>query len=102
MRDPDVILKEMQELFESHEARKDPYGAEKFRELFLEHLKSIGYVMEKTECGLCGYAFDVQGLEERWETRYEDGVFTVVYTCPHDNAQTPLRFQRPKGVPFIN
>ena len=31
MRDPDVILKEMQELFESPEARKDPYGAEKFR-----------------------------------------------------------------------
>ncbi len=102
MRDPDMIAKEMKELFESPEARKDPYGAEKFRDLFIEHLESMGYAMEKTECGLCGYVFDVRGFDERWETRYEDGVFMIVYTCPHDYTQTPLKFQRPKGVPFIN
>ena len=102
MRDPNVIVKEMNELFRSGEARKDPYGAEKFRDLFFEHLESLGYAIGETRCGLCGHVFDVRGLEERWQTLYEDGAFAIVYICPHDNTFTPLSLQRPKGSMFLN
>jgi hypothetical protein len=102
MRDPDVIVEEMKKVFESQKTRKDPYGAEKFRDLFMEHLESLGYAIEKTRCGLCGYVFDVRGLEERWETQHEDGIFKIVYICPNDNTHTPLDLQRPKGIPSEN
>jgi hypothetical protein len=103
MRDPELIVKEMMDLYESPEAQKDPYGAEKFRDLFMEHMEAIGYTTGETRCSVCTHVFDVRSLEEKWETSYDmaEG-FKIVYICPTDNSLTPLNIQEPKGIPFSN
>ena len=102
-RDIEEIVADMGKLLSSPNLKSDPFGGEKFRDLYFEQLEGSGIRVLETRCGRCGHPFDHTSLEESdWTFEMEGDVMVVIYTCPECGEKTPQNLAIPEGNPGWN
>jgi len=102
-RDIEEIVADMGRLLSSPDLESDPFGGEKFRDLYFEHLAGQGIEVQETRCRRCAHPFDHTSREEsNWTFEMEGNVMLVVYTCPECGEETPQNLTIPEGNPGWN
>jgi DNA-directed RNA polymerase subunit RPC12/RpoP len=102
-RDIEEIVADMGKLLSSPDLESDPFGGEKFRDLYFEQLEASGIRVLETRCGRCGHPFDHTSREESdWTFELVGKAMLVVYTCPECGEKTPQNLAIPEGSPDCN
>jgi DNA-directed RNA polymerase subunit RPC12/RpoP len=102
-RDLEEIVADMGKLLSSPDLETDPFGSEKFRDLYFEQLAGQGIEVLETRCTRCAHPFDHRSREEsNWTFELVGKAMVVVYTCPECGEETPQNLAIPEGNPGWN